>query len=75
MLFRSRKIEVVSFPGMNNERLTQSAERLEFLACLKVVSRKVSKGLKRKASLSKGILKGQTAKIFILHLLQLSLQK
>ena len=35
----------------------------------------MSKGLKRKASLSKGILKRKTAKIFVLHLLQLSLQK
>ena len=39
--------------------------RLEFLTCLKVVSRKVPKELKRKASVSKGILKPKTAKILI----------
>ena len=39
--------------------------RLEFLACLKVVSRKVPKGLRQKASLSKGLLKRTTAKIFV----------
>ena len=49
--------------------------RLEFLTCLKVVSRKVPKELKRKASLSKGILRRKTAEIFVSHLLQLSFQK
>ena len=34
-----------------------------------------SQELKRKASLSKGILKRKTAKIFVSHLLHLSLQK
>ena len=48
---------------------------LEFLTCLKVVSRKVPNGLKRKTFLSKGILKRKTAKIFVSHLLELSLQK
>ena len=49
--------------------------RLEFLTCLYVVSQKVQKGLKRKTSLSKGILKRRTAEIFVSHLVELSLQK
>ena len=61
MLIGSRKVEVVSFPSMNNEH---KVPRLEFLTCLKVVYRKVPKGFNRKAFLSKGILKCETAKIF-----------
>ena len=49
--------------------------RLEFLTCLKVISRKVLNGLKQKGSLSKGILKRKTGKIFVSHLLELWLQK
>ena len=49
--------------------------RIEFLNCLKVVSRKVPSGLRRQASLWKGILKCKTAKIFVSRLLELSLQK
>ena len=56
-------------------KIISKVPRLEFLTCLKVVSRKVPKELKRKASLSKSILKRKTAKIFVSHLLQLSLQK
>ena len=55
--------------------MINTVPRLEFLTSLKVVSRKVPKGLRRKASLSKGILKRRTAKIFVLRLLELSLQK
>ena len=40
-----------------------------------VVYRKVPKGFNRKAFLSKGILKRETAKIFVSLLLELSLQK
>ena len=39
------------------------------------ISRKVPIGLKREASLSKGILKRMVAKIVVSHLLELSLQK
>ena len=50
--------------------------RFEFLPCLKVVSRKSAERiLKRKASLSKGILKRTTAGIFVSRLLELSLKK
>ena len=50
--------------------------RLEFLPCLKVVSRKSAERiLKRKASLSKGVLKRTTARIFVSRLLELSLKK
>ena len=74
MLLRSCKIEVVSFPCMK-------VPRLEFLTCLKVVSRRGLDGLKRKTSLSKGTLKRKgalkckTAEIFVSRLLELSLQK
>ena len=40
-----------------------------------MVYRKVPKGFNRKAFLSKGILKRETAKIFVSRLLELSLQK
>ena len=72
VLIRSRKIEVVSFPSMNNEH---KVPRLEFLTCLKVVYRKVPKGFNRKAFLSKGILKREAAKIFVSRFLELSLKK
>ena len=45
------------------------------LDSMKVVSRKLQNGLKRKAYLSEGILKSKTAKIFVSRLLELSLQK
>ena len=40
-----------------------------------MIYRKVPKGFNRKVFLSKGILKRETAKIFVLRLLELSLQK
>ena len=51
--------------------------RLEFLPCLKVVSRPKSaeRILKRKVSLSRGVLKRTTARIFVSRLLELSLEK
>ena len=70
MLVRSRKIEVLPFPSMNNEH---KVPRLEFLTCLKVVYWKVPKGFNRKAFLLKGILKRETAKIFVSRLFELSL--
>ena len=72
MLIRSRKIEVVSFPSMNNEH---KVPRLEFLTRLKVVYRKVPKGFNRKAFLSKGISKRETAKLFVLRVVEILLQK
>ena len=59
---------------MNNEWLTQSA-KTRMLNLLESPFSKAPKELKRKASLSKGILKRKTAKIFCSHLLQLSLKK
>ena len=60
---------------MNNEWLTQSAKSRISTLLWSCFSESAERILKRKASLSKGILKRTTAKIFVSRSLELSLKK
>ena len=74
MLPRSREIEVVSFPSMNNERLTKSAKtRISNL--LESCFSESAERIEPKSISFERHLKRKTAKIFVSHLLNFSLQK